>query len=77
VYLPRFPFLIFVSLSLLKQLAKGYVLRGQGHSDPDGGERGDYSDWELTTLPGPQKRWTGGTLSGFSRVFWWRDIADG
>jgi hypothetical protein len=30
VYLPRFPFLIFVSLSLLKQLAKGYVLRGQG-----------------------------------------------
>jgi hypothetical protein len=42
VYLPRFPFLIAVSLSLLKQLAKGYVLRGQdqsggffivGHSD--------------------------------------------
>src|ERR1017187_2152582 len=31
VYLPRFPFLIVVSLSLLKQLAKGYVLRGQGH----------------------------------------------
>jgi hypothetical protein len=31
VYLPRFPFLIFVSLSLLKQLAKGYVLQGQGH----------------------------------------------
>ena len=31
VYLPRFPFLIFVSLSLLQQLAKGYVLRGQGH----------------------------------------------
>jgi hypothetical protein len=30
VYLPRFPFLIVVSLSLLKQLAKGYVLRGQG-----------------------------------------------
>jgi hypothetical protein len=29
VYLPRFPFLIAVSLSLLKQLAKGYVLRGQ------------------------------------------------
>jgi hypothetical protein len=32
VYLPRFPFLIVVSLSLLKQLAKGYVLRGQGQS---------------------------------------------
>src|SRR5580692_6520619 len=31
VYLPRCPFLIFVSLSLLKQLAKGYVLQGQGH----------------------------------------------
>src|ERR1019366_4710650 len=31
VYRPRFPFLIVVSLSLLKQLAKGYVLRGQGH----------------------------------------------
>ena len=31
VYLPRLPFLIVVSLSLLKQLAKGYVLRGQGH----------------------------------------------
>src|SRR5208282_3561094 len=31
VYLLRFPFLIVVSLSLLKQLAKGYVLRGQGH----------------------------------------------
>src|ERR1700679_4030581 len=30
VYLPRCPFLIFVSLSLLKQLAKGYVLQGQG-----------------------------------------------
>src|SRR5208282_1599550 len=30
VYLLRFPFLIVVSLSLLKQLAKGYVLRGQG-----------------------------------------------
>jgi hypothetical protein len=26
------PFLIFVSPSLLKQLAKGYVLRGQGQS---------------------------------------------
>jgi hypothetical protein len=34
VYLPRFPFLIVVSLSLLKQLAKGYVLRGQGHGTP-------------------------------------------
>src|ERR1700723_1494614 len=32
VYLPRCPFLIFVSLSLLKQLDKGYVLRGQGHT---------------------------------------------
>jgi hypothetical protein len=32
VYLPRFPFLFAVSLSLLKQLAKGYVLRRQGHS---------------------------------------------
>jgi hypothetical protein len=31
VYRPRFPFLIVISLSLLKQLAKGYVLRGQGH----------------------------------------------
>src|SRR5579885_2899395 len=31
VYLPRLPFRIFVSLSLLQQLAKGYVLRGQGH----------------------------------------------
>jgi len=31
VYLPRLPFLIFVSLSLFKQLVKGYVLRGQGH----------------------------------------------
>ena len=31
VYLPRFPVLIFVSLSLLNQLAMGYVLRGQGH----------------------------------------------
>jgi hypothetical protein len=36
VYLPRFPFLIFVSLSLLKQLAKGYVLRGQGQPDMRG-----------------------------------------
>jgi hypothetical protein len=33
VYLPRFPFLIVVSLSLLKQLAKGDVLRGQGQFD--------------------------------------------
>src|ERR1019366_6978409 len=32
VYLPRFPFLIFVSLSLLKQFAKGDVLRGQGQT---------------------------------------------
>jgi hypothetical protein len=32
VYLPRLPFRIFVSLSLLQQLAKGYVLRGQGQS---------------------------------------------
>src|ERR1017187_9748251 len=31
VYLPRFPLRIFVSLSLLNQLAMGYVLRGQGH----------------------------------------------
>src|SRR5450631_27287 len=30
VYLPRFPLRIFVSLSLLNQLAMGYVLRGQG-----------------------------------------------
>jgi hypothetical protein len=29
LYPPRFPFLIFVSLSLLHQLAKGYVLREQ------------------------------------------------
>jgi hypothetical protein len=32
LYRPRFPFLIFVSLSLLHQLAKGYVLRGQAHT---------------------------------------------
>jgi hypothetical protein len=34
LYPPRFPFLIFVSLSLLHQLAKGYVLRGQAHGSP-------------------------------------------
>jgi hypothetical protein len=32
VYCFRDAFVILVSLSLLKQLAKGYVLRGQGHS---------------------------------------------
>lgn len=31
VYLPRCPFLIFVSLSPLMQLAMGYILRGQSH----------------------------------------------
>ena len=31
VYRPRFPLLIIASLSLLNQLAKGDVLRGQGH----------------------------------------------
>src|SRR5258707_15018626 len=38
VYLPRLPFLIVVSLSLLKQLAKGYVLRGQGHPPSNSGQ---------------------------------------
>src|SRR5215813_1020527 len=32
VYLPRFPFLIYVPFPLLKQFPKGYVLRGQAHS---------------------------------------------
>lgn len=34
VYLPRFPFLILVSLStiIIKQFANGYVLRGEGHT---------------------------------------------
>src|SRR5215469_12890593 len=31
VYLPRFPFLIHLPFPLLKQFAKGYVLRGQAH----------------------------------------------
>jgi hypothetical protein len=34
VPIPGFPFFICVSLSLLKQLAKGAVLRGQDHSLP-------------------------------------------
>jgi hypothetical protein len=30
LYRPRFAFVIFLSLSPLEQLAKGYVLQGQG-----------------------------------------------
>jgi hypothetical protein len=38
VYCFRDAFVILVSLSLLNQLAKGYVLRGQGHPSTDASE---------------------------------------
>src|SRR5579863_9374538 len=38
VYRPRFPFLIHVPFPLLKQFAKGYVLRGQGQTTPFGNQ---------------------------------------